>query len=97
MRRGHALVTDDADFIARWIDPVLRACDFIRTARRETNHEGVPGVLPPATWTCVPSASQETVSPVGDVNADGLRDLLIGDPLPMDSRVFVVLGRKGAH
>jgi hypothetical protein len=36
----------------------------------------------------------QTVSPVGDVNADGLRDLLIGDPTPMDSRVFVLFGRR---
>jgi glycosylphosphatidylinositol phospholipase D len=36
----------------------------------------------------------QTVSPVGDVDGDGLRDMLIGDPDPMDSRVFVVLGRR---
>jgi hypothetical protein len=40
----------------------------------------------PGTW--------QTVSPVGDVDGDGLRDLLIGDPTPMDSRVFVLLGRR---
>ncbi|MGD2179467.1 MAG: VCBS repeat-containing protein, partial [Anaerolineae bacterium] len=39
----------------------------------------------------------QTVSPVGDVNADGLRDLLIGDPTPWESRVFVVLGRRPEH
>ncbi len=37
----------------------------------------------------------QTVSPVGDVDGDGLRDMLIGDPSPMDSRVFIVLGRRG--
>ncbi len=37
---------------------------------------------------------QHTVSAVGDVNGDGLRDLLIGDPLSSVTRVFVVFGRR---
>ena len=37
---------------------------------------------------------QQRVSSVGDVNDDGLRDMLIGDPLPGISRLFVVFGRK---
>jgi hypothetical protein len=36
----------------------------------------------------------QTVSPVGDVDADGLRDLLIGDPTAGVSRVFVLFGRR---
>jgi hypothetical protein len=42
----------------------------------------------------VAPGTQQTVSPVGDVNADGLRDMLIGDPTASVSRVFVVLGRR---
>jgi len=37
---------------------------------------------------------QHTVSAVGDVNGDGLRDLLVGDPLGGPTRVFVVFGRR---
>lgn len=47
----HALVTDDAEFIDRWLEPIVRACDFIRESRARTNHDGVPGVLPPAVAT----------------------------------------------
>jgi hypothetical protein len=38
--------------------------------------------------------SQQTVSPVGDVNGDGLRDLLIGDPDIAQPRVFILYGRR---
>jgi len=38
--------------------------------------------------------SQQTVSPAGDINDDGLRDMLIGDPLATQSHVFVVFGRR---
>ncbi|MEJ5308586.1 MAG: FG-GAP-like repeat-containing protein [Anaerolineae bacterium] len=36
----------------------------------------------------------QTVAPAGDVNGDGLRDLLIGDPSGSIPRVFVVFGRR---
>lgn len=47
----HALVTNDQAFIERWLEPVIRACDFIKEARARTDHDGVPGVLPPAVAT----------------------------------------------
>ncbi|GAB3419899.1 hypothetical protein [Flindersiella endophytica] len=47
----HALLTDDEDFIAHWIEPIVRACDFIKDACATTGHDGVPGLLPPAVAT----------------------------------------------
>ncbi|MCC6492525.1 MAG: hypothetical protein IT424_05845 [Pirellulales bacterium] len=47
----HALVTGDEQFIAHWIDPVLKACEFLRDSRANGNHDGVKGVLPPAVST----------------------------------------------
>ncbi|MGD8584329.1 MAG: hypothetical protein PVJ75_03170, partial [Chloroflexota bacterium] len=37
---------------------------------------------------------QQTVSPAGDVNGDGLRDLLIGDPDAAESRLYILYGRR---
>ncbi len=47
----HALVTDDREFIAKWTEPLVKACEFIRHARSLTNHDGVRGVLAPAVAT----------------------------------------------
>lgn len=47
----HALLTRDEQFVEKWIEPILEACDFIQEARARTDHEGVPGVLPPAVAT----------------------------------------------
>ena len=47
----HALLTGDERFVAEWLDPVLKACDFIRDARAVTGHGGVPGIMPPAVAT----------------------------------------------
>jgi hypothetical protein len=47
----HALITDDAKFVAQWLDPNIKACEFIRDSRARADHDGVPGVLPPAIAT----------------------------------------------
>ena len=47
----HALLTDDEAFVARWTEPVLKACAFLKEARARTDHGGVDGVLPPAVAT----------------------------------------------
>lgn len=44
----HALLTDRKEFISRWLDPIVKACDFIKQACALTNHDGVPGLIPPA-------------------------------------------------
>lgn len=47
----HALLSGDRAFVDRWQEPILKACDFLRQSRTNTNHAGVPGVLPPAVAT----------------------------------------------
>ncbi|KAA1418297.1 hypothetical protein FE697_020970 [Mumia zhuanghuii] len=43
----HAIVTDRRDFIDRWIEPIVKACDYIVDACGRTNHDGVKGIMPP--------------------------------------------------
>ena len=47
----HALVTDDPQFIERWTEPILKACEFIRDFRTSSGHGGVEGILPAAVPT----------------------------------------------
>jgi hypothetical protein len=47
----HALLSGDREFIGRWTEPVVRACEFIRYARGITSHPGIKGILPPAVAT----------------------------------------------
>ncbi|HLA40075.1 MAG TPA: hypothetical protein VJ417_08765 [Candidatus Glassbacteria bacterium] len=47
----HALLTGDRQFIDRWLESIIRACEFIRDARARIGHGGVEGVLPPAVAT----------------------------------------------
>ena len=45
----HALLSGDRAFLDRWLEPILKACDFIKDARAIEGHGGAPGVMPPAT------------------------------------------------
>ncbi|HUQ66673.1 MAG TPA: hypothetical protein VM101_10980 [Flavitalea sp.] len=47
----HALITGDKHFIDEYIDVIIRGCEFIRDARRITDHKGIKGLLPPAVAT----------------------------------------------
>lgn len=47
----HALLTDDARFVERWLDAILLGCDFLQDACTITGHAGVPGLPPPAVAT----------------------------------------------
>src|SRR5690606_3382588 len=44
----NCLLSGDREKIDEWLEPILKACHFIRDSRAQTNHDGVPGVLPPA-------------------------------------------------
>jgi len=47
----HAILSGDRKFIDEYLPVILSACEFIRDARKITNHAGVNGVLPPASST----------------------------------------------
>jgi hypothetical protein len=49
----HALLTGDQKFIEKWREPIVKACDFIKTARQlpRTGPFAPPGVMPPASST----------------------------------------------
>ncbi|HUU29887.1 MAG TPA: hypothetical protein VM123_18950 [archaeon] len=47
----HALFTGDREFIDRWLEAIIKSCEFIKEARATPGHDGVPGVLPPAVAT----------------------------------------------
>ena len=47
----HALLTGDREFTDRWLEAIVKACEFIKQARESRDHDGVPGVLPPAVAT----------------------------------------------
>jgi hypothetical protein len=44
----HALLTGDEKFTEHWVDPIIKACEFLRESRANNKHDGVPGLLPPA-------------------------------------------------
>lgn len=43
----HALWSGDPEFIARWTDSIVAACEFVRDVRSGRNHRGARGLLPP--------------------------------------------------
>ncbi|MCP2257830.1 hypothetical protein LX15_001516 [Streptoalloteichus tenebrarius] len=43
----HALLSGDEDFVARWREPVVAGCEFLRDVCAITDHEGVKGLMPP--------------------------------------------------
>lgn len=47
----HGLVTDDPQFLDRWTEPIIKACEFIRDFRASGAQEGVKGILPAAVPT----------------------------------------------
>lgn len=47
----NALLSGDQKIIDEALGPILKGCEFLRDARRNTKHEGAPGVLPPAVAT----------------------------------------------
>jgi hypothetical protein len=58
----HAILCRDQDFIRRWQDSIIKACEFIADARKISNHDGVVGLLPPAVATDRIVATQEIKS-----------------------------------
>ena len=48
---NHALLSSDPQVKRRYADVVVKACEFIRDARRVKSHGGVEGILPPARFS----------------------------------------------
>ncbi|HPS56229.1 MAG TPA: hypothetical protein PLP05_11590, partial [Sedimentisphaerales bacterium] len=47
----HGLLTNDKEFIDKWIDAIIKSCEFIKRARAATNHDAYKGLLPPGDET----------------------------------------------
>ncbi len=47
----HALLTGDQDFINHWLEPIIKACEFIQKNAARSNHPGAKGIMPPAIAT----------------------------------------------
>jgi len=48
---SHYLMSGDRAFLNRFIDCIVKSCDWIKSARAKTGHGGYEGVLPPAIAT----------------------------------------------
>jgi hypothetical protein len=60
----HIQLTADPDFIQRWLEPVIKACEFIKEVRQIRGHGGIEGLVPPG------SASDQD-APIQAVWTDG--------------------------
>lgn len=47
----HALLTGDEKFIEEYVPAIVKSCEWIRDARKNTGHGGVEGILPGAVAT----------------------------------------------
>jgi hypothetical protein len=47
----HALLSGDRAFITEWLEIIVKACEFIRDACQNTNHDGIKGLMPKAVAT----------------------------------------------
>jgi hypothetical protein len=54
----HALLSGNREFIARWTDAIVKACEFIEYGRSLTGHGGAERLLAPAIATDDPSKIQ---------------------------------------
>lgn len=54
----HALLTMDKDFINRWKEPIIKACEFIRDARDMKVPGAVEGLMPPGIATDIATQIQ---------------------------------------
>ena len=43
----HALISGNPEYVEEWTPVVLKACEFIKDARRMEGHGGVAGIMPP--------------------------------------------------
>jgi hypothetical protein len=61
----HALLTGDEQFIARWTDPIVKACDFIKDARQ------LPRPPPSAIGVLPPGSASDISKPIQAFWSDG--------------------------
>lgn len=47
----HVLLSGDRAFLDEWLEPMVKACAFIKDSRAIKGHGGVEGILPPAVAT----------------------------------------------
>ncbi|MBI4027056.1 MAG: hypothetical protein HY360_18875 [Verrucomicrobia bacterium] len=55
---NHGLLAMDRAFLRRWEPAIIKACEFIRDARRVKGHQGYPGIMPPGVANDCGTSSQ---------------------------------------